>query len=239
VDSRSDAGKMVCVVAEPGESVADVLVELTALGFTPQRVRPATIGSMLSVPAVALVVGSGTQATAQVRRAFAALRSQSRLAGVPIVVVLPAGRIPIADRALHGHELIVRPLQPGELRSRIDRARAGAPARAPLDLSVRAGALRLEPCTRSVWIDDGRASFSVREFELLFYLARHPLRVHSRLHLLRAVWRDEAGVGMRVVDVQVRRVRAKLGDDLGRCIRTVRNVGYAFDEHAARRTSLD
>jgi len=239
VDVMSLDAKLVAVIADPGESAADLLVELQALGFVTQRVSPATIGALSSGPAVALVVGAGTRAMAQARRVCMEMGAHERLAEVPIVVVLPAGRVPIADPTLDAHELIMRPLRPGELLSRIGRARGRAPTRPAVDLCVRAGDLRLDPWSRVVWIGDGRVPFSAREFELLHHLTRHPSRVHTRQQLLQAVWRGEAGVGMRAVDVQVRRVRAKLGDDLCRCIRTVRNVGYAFDERLARRARLD
>ena len=140
---------------------------------------------------------------------------------------MPVGRIPVADVALGAHELIVRPLRPGELESRIDRAVAASPRAAP-DLSLRAGVLQLDPGSRTVRIDGTPVAFSARQFELLVYLMRHPSRVHSRAQLLRVVWSSDAGVGTRAVDVQVRRVRAKLGDELSGCIRTVRRVGYAF-----------
>jgi DNA-binding winged helix-turn-helix (wHTH) protein len=229
---------VVWVIAEQGEYVCDLLAEIEALGFAATRASVTTISSLPSVPAFALVVGSGPCASAHARRACGALRAVPLLRHVPIVVVMPADRIPISDPALAVHELILRPLRAGELLSRIDRASASAPTRTSLDLSLRAGALRLDPCSRGVWIREAPVPFSAREFELLHYLARNPARVHSRAQLLRAVWDGEGGVGKRAVDVLVRRVRSKLGSDLDRCIRTVRNVGYAFDErvaHAARR----
>jgi DNA-binding response OmpR family regulator len=233
VDARAadragaDAGP-VCVVAAPGAYVGDLLAELKALGFAWRRVSPAGIASMRSAPAVAFVVGAGDRPSAHARRACVALRAHPLLHDVPIVVIMPAGRVPIADPVLSAHELVVRPLRAGELLSRIGRASASAPARASLDPSLRAGALRLDPRSRSVWIGERLVAFSAREFELLDYLARHPLRVHSRAQLLRAVWNGDGEVGTRAVDVQVRRVRAKLGDECGHCIRTVRRVGYAF-----------
>jgi DNA-binding response OmpR family regulator len=227
-DGVSAAASLVCVIAYPGAYVGDLLAELEALGLAWRHMSVAAMTSTAVAPTVAFVVASGDRPTAYARRACVALRASPLLRDVPIVVVMPAGRIPIADPVLNAHELIVRPLRAGELLSRIDRASASAPTRASLDLTLRAGALRLDPCSRSVWIGERLVSFSAREFELLSYLARHPARVHSRAHLLRVVWNGDAGVGTRAVDVQVRRVRAKLGDELSGCIRTVRRVGYAF-----------
>ena len=227
------AANLAWVIADHGDHVGDLVAEVGALGFAPRQLSLAAIASVVSAPAVALVVGSRDRASADVRRACAALHADPLLRDVPIVVVMPAGRIPFADPELGSHELIVRPLRPGELGYRIQRASASAPTGAALDVARRCGVLRLDPRSRSVWIRERRVPFSAREFELLSYLASNPARVHSRAQLLRAVWDGDGSVGARAVDVLVRRVRARLGDDLGGSIRTVRNVGYAFDESAA------
>jgi DNA-binding response OmpR family regulator len=67
------------------------------------------------------------------------------------------------------------------------------------------------------------------EFELLKHLVQHPMRVFSREQLLSDVWGYDYYGGVRTVDVHVRRLRAKLGTELERCIDTVRNVGYRFN----------
>jgi DNA-binding response OmpR family regulator len=220
------AGGLICVIAAAGVHVGDLLAELDGLGFTYHPMDLATGAALPAPPIVALVVAGGHGAGVFVRDACAALGTYPTL--VPIVVVLPAGQIPIADPDLDAHELLVRPLRAGELLSRIDRATAAATGRTAIDLSHRAGALRLDPERRRLWIDDRPVDFSAREFELFNHLARNPASVHSRAQLRNVVWAGEAGVGTRAVDVLVRRVRAKLGDELGGCIRTVRRVGYSF-----------
>jgi DNA-binding response OmpR family regulator len=92
---------------------------------------------------------------------------------------------------------------------------------------------------RGLWIDrDLRAAaadgqqldLTYLEFELLTYLASHPLRVHTRPSLLREVWGYEADsvTGGRTVDVHVTRLRRKLGPDHRTTIETVRRVGYRY-----------
>ena len=66
-----------------------------------------------------------------------------------------------------------------------------------------------------------------KEFELLHYLAAHPGRVFTREQLLSEVWGTDYFGGTRTVDVHVRRLRAKLGENEG-LISTVRGVGYGF-----------
>lgn len=69
------------------------------------------------------------------------------------------------------------------------------------------------------------------EFRLLEYLARHPGRMFSRDQLLDAVWGDARFVTPRSVDVYVRRIREKIGDDgdAPRFLKTMRGAGYRFD----------
>jgi two-component system alkaline phosphatase synthesis response regulator PhoP len=64
-----------------------------------------------------------------------------------------------------------------------------------------------------------------KEFELLELLASKPAKVFLRNEILDKVWGTEVIVGDRTIDVHVRKIRQKLGDD---CIVTVKGVGYKF-----------
>ncbi|TNE53566.1 MAG: response regulator transcription factor [Bacteroidetes bacterium] len=64
-----------------------------------------------------------------------------------------------------------------------------------------------------------------KEFELLEFLMTRPGRVFSRDEIMREVWGKNVVVGERTVDVHIRKLREKLGDDY---IRTVKGVGYTF-----------
>jgi two-component system, OmpR family, alkaline phosphatase synthesis response regulator PhoP len=64
-----------------------------------------------------------------------------------------------------------------------------------------------------------------KEFELLELLASKPAKVFLRNEILDKVWGTEVIVGDRTIDVHVRKIRQKLGDD---CIATVKGVGYKF-----------
>ena len=68
------------------------------------------------------------------------------------------------------------------------------------------------------------------EYELLKFLAQNPGRVFSRETLLSRVWGYEYFGGVRTVDVHVRRLRAKLGEENAFLIQTVRSVGYRFGQ---------
>ncbi len=66
------------------------------------------------------------------------------------------------------------------------------------------------------------------EYELLRFLASHPGKVFTREILLSRVWGYEYFGGARTVDVHIRRLRAKLGEEHADLIDTVRSVGYRF-----------
>ncbi len=68
------------------------------------------------------------------------------------------------------------------------------------------------------------------EYELLRFLAAHPGKVFTRETLLSRVWGYEYYGGARTVDVHVRRLRAKLGEEHAHLIQTVRSVGYRFGQ---------
>jgi DNA-binding response OmpR family regulator len=66
------------------------------------------------------------------------------------------------------------------------------------------------------------------EYELLRFLVENPVRVWSREQLLSKVWGYEYYGGARTVDVHIRRLRSKLGEERASWITTVRSVGYRF-----------
>ena len=73
------------------------------------------------------------------------------------------------------------------------------------------------------------------EYELLKFLAAHPGKVFTRETLLSRVWGYEYYGGARTVDVHIRRLRAKLGEEHANLIQTVRSVGYRFGQGTVER----
>ncbi|GAA4230713.1 response regulator transcription factor [Actinomadura meridiana] len=144
----------------------------------------------------------------------------------PAPVVAVTGPIdPSVARALGDHH-VGRPFSPRALaRAVADALRGAAPTESPGLL--RAGAVALDPASRSAAIDDRRVALTVTEFDLLEFLMANPGRVFTREQLLDAAWGPGAGAGSRTVDVHVAQLRAKLGQ--GNPIRTVRGVGYVLD----------
>jgi len=88
--------------------------------------------------------------------------------------------------------------------------------------------LLLDHDQRRVLVDGAEVALTFQEFELLAFLAAHPLTVFSRADLVRKVWQRDFTADSRTVDVHVSRLRHKLGPSYGKCLVTEYRVGYQF-----------
>jgi DNA-binding response OmpR family regulator len=89
--------------------------------------------------------------------------------------------------------------------------------------TMAAGAIRLDVRTRRASVDGTEVELTAREYALLETLLRHPDQVLSREQLLSMVWGYDFDPSSNVVEVYVRYLRRKLGED---AIETVRGMGY-------------
>ncbi|HEY2428693.1 MAG TPA: response regulator transcription factor, partial [Acidimicrobiales bacterium] len=126
-------------------------------------------------------------------------------------------------------DFCVTPLQTRELSARLKHLfwRTGRGTRPEL---VEYGALILNLETYQAAIAGRPLDLTYMEYELLKFLATHPGKVFTREMLLSRVWGYEYYGGARTVDVHVRRLRAKLGEEHAGLIHTVRSVGYRFGQ---------
>jgi two-component system alkaline phosphatase synthesis response regulator PhoP len=121
------------------------------------------------------------------------------------------------------------PLQARELEARLAHLfwRTGRGTRPEL---VEYGPLVLNLETYQAAVGGRPLDLTYMEYELLKFLATHPGKVFTRETLLSRVWGYEYYGGARTVDVHIRRLRAKLGDEHANLISTVRSVGYRFGQ---------
>ncbi|HEX2185970.1 MAG TPA: response regulator transcription factor [Chloroflexota bacterium] len=126
-------------------------------------------------------------------------------------------------------DFCITPFQPRELEARLKHLfwRTGRGTRPEL---VEYGALVLNLETYQAGIAGKPLDLTYMEYELLKFLATHPGKVFTRETLLSRVWGYEYYGGARTVDVHIRRLRAKLGEEHAHLIQTVRSVGYRFGQ---------
>ncbi len=91
---------------------------------------------------------------------------------------------------------------------------------------ISAGKIRINLKEYSVYLNNVKLDFTFKEFELLRFLVENRGVVFSRKDLLNKIWGVEYIGGTRTVDVHIRRLRGKLGEEFHSIIETVRNVGY-------------
>ena len=143
--------------------------------------------------------------------------------GQAVIVLSCLASTAIKVRCLEAgaQDYLAKPFSLDELLARVRvRLRTSADRHAT---NLVAGRLRLDLIRREADSGTGRVQLSEREFLLLRELMRHPGRIVSKQRLLSAVWHYHFDPGSNVVDVYIRRLRAKLGAD---AIVTMRGEGY-------------
>ena len=148
----------------------------------------------------------------------------------PLVLIVGADQLAELDlREELFDDFCVTPLHPVELQARLKHLffRTGQGTRPEL---VEYGPLALNLETYQALISGRPLDLTYMEYELLRFLAVHPGRVFTREMLLSRVWGYEYFGGARTVDVHIRRLRAKLGEEHAALIQTVRSVGYRFGQ---------
>jgi DNA-binding response OmpR family regulator len=221
------------IYTEDPECAAELSRTLAELGFSPRRVS--ANGSLMPTgadgagarrPALAVVaVGAGEPPPSEL---LERLRDHEELSDVPRVAAIDPEHLSAAGAMPAAQELLVRPFVTEEVEARVARARLQVNGVEEGEV-VRAGTLELDLATYQVSIAGRPVSFTYMEYELLKFLMTHPSRVFSRESLLSAVWGYDYYGGARTVDVHVRRVRAKLGQEHASRLKTVRSVGYRFE----------
>lgn len=123
-------------------------------------------------------------------------------------------------------DYIAKPIKPRVLISRI-KALLKRSGQGIADPVTEISGLTIDRNTYTLTKDGKELTLPKKEFELLAFLVTKPGKVFTRDEILNRVWGNEVVVGDRTIDVHIRRLREKVGNNV---IRTIKGVGYKFEE---------
>ena len=162
------------------------------------------------------------------------LRNDPKNSGIPIIMLTSKGEE--VDRILGlemgADDYITKPFSPRELAARVKAVLRRFTEKPVMEKIMKIGDIEIDRERYTVNIRGKSVKLSATEFKLLLFLAERRGKVFSRDQLLDAVWRDEAFVEPRTVDVHIRRLRSNIEADPAnpRHIKTLRGIGYMFNE---------
>jgi DNA-binding response OmpR family regulator len=141
--------------------------------------------------------------------------------------VLRVNTVPELDSTWFFNDFILYPFRKGEVKARLSRIMTGVPEE---NEEISIGNLKINTKEYAVYLNDEKLDLTYKEFELLRLFLENRGVVFSRKDVLSRIWGMEYIGGTRTVDVHIRRLRSKIGDDFNSIIETVRNVGYKCKE---------
>lgn len=134
----------------------------------------------------------------------------------------------IAAFSAGADDYIIKPLKPGVLVLRI-KALSRRNKMRELSTIVQSGKIRIDRERYIVFKDNEEIVLPRKEFELLALMLAAPRKVFTRQEIYREIWGAEFGEKNRTIDVHVRKLREKIGEEF---IKTVKGIGYCFETAA-------
>ncbi len=124
-------------------------------------------------------------------------------------------------------DYITKPIRPRLLITKIESLLRRLDKSKGKGVEVGESSVKIDREKYMVEIEGNQLVLPKKEFELLELLASRPGKVYNRDQILAIVWGNETIVGERTIDVHIRKLREKLGDQY---IRTIKGVGYTFND---------
>ncbi|HWL00327.1 MAG TPA: response regulator transcription factor [Parapedobacter sp.] len=133
----------------------------------------------------------------------------------------------IAGFNVGADDYIAKPIKPRALLSRINAIlRRNMQNEEPVDEKLEVKDLVIDREAFLVFKNGEKIVLAKKEFELLYLLASKPGKVYTREAILKNIWEDSVVVTNRTIDVHIRKLREKIGEDY---VATVKGVGYKFE----------
>ena len=161
------------------------------------------------------------------------LRNDPKTSVLPIIMLTAKGEEvdKILGLEMGADDYMAKPFSPRELVARVKAVLRRSKEKPVSEKILKIGDLEIDRERYVVSVRTKPVKLSATEFKLLLFLAERKGKVFSRDQLLDAVWRDEAFVEPRTVDVHIRRLRSNIEEDPAqpKYIKTMRGIGYFFD----------
>jgi two-component system alkaline phosphatase synthesis response regulator PhoP len=167
------------------------------------------------------------------------LRQQKIMTPILIVTAKDHALDKILGLELGADDYMVKPFSTREVIARIKAIlrRAQIQTEAANDIKIEEkeiviGELIIYPMKFEAYFKGNLIELTLKEFELLVYLAKNKGRVQSREELLNAVWKNDFSSDTRIVDVHISRLREKIKEETKRpvYIKTFRGIGYKMED---------
>jgi len=161
------------------------------------------------------------------------LRKDPNTAGLPIIMLTAKGEEidRIVGLEIGADDYVTKPFSPRELVARVKAVLRRSTEKPVTEKILKTGELAIDKERYTVSLKGKLVKLSATEYKLLLYLAERKGKVFSRGQLLDAIWRDEAFVEPRTVDVHIRRLRSHIEENPTNpaYIKTMRGIGYFFN----------
>ncbi|WP_262250220.1 response regulator transcription factor [Parapedobacter soli] len=133
----------------------------------------------------------------------------------------------IAGFNVGADDYIAKPIKPRALLSRINAIlRRNMQSEEPAEEKLEVKDLVIDREAFLVFRNGEKIVLAKKEFELLYLLASKPGKVYTRESILKNIWEDSVVVTNRTIDVHIRKLREKIGENY---VATVKGVGYKFE----------
>jgi DNA-binding response OmpR family regulator len=213
---------MMDVALYPKDCSEELAAALAIGGIRPINVDSLELATPENVSQWAvLVVDLGDEPMRRLRH----IEELVETSGLPVLAVAHTAQFPLVEQASGIADFIAHPPDSAEIAVRLRRL---ADATSAADATLSFEDLVLNPLTYQATLEGAALDLTYMEYELLRFFVEHRGRVWTREQLLSKVWGYDYFGGARTVDVHVRRLRAKLGEERAGWIVTVRSVGYRF-----------
>lgn len=161
------------------------------------------------------------------------LRNDPKTTNLPIIMLTAKSEEvdKILGLEMGADDYITKPFSPRELLARVKAVLRRVEKKPIIAQKLKIKEIEIDKERYLVTLKGNPIKLSATEFKLLVFLAERRGKVFSRDQLLDAIWRDEAFVEPRTVDVHIRRLRSQIEEDASKpkYIKTLRGIGYYFD----------